>query len=582
RTIYFGNDGGVFQSTDAGESFNGRNGGLVTSEYYPGLAIVPTDSTTTLGGLQDNGALLYEGTTAWSKVQSGDGGFCAIDPTSPNVMFEEYVYLTISRSVDGGANFVSSTSGLPNGSSNANFAAPFVMSPSNPSILYAGAKSVYKTTNEGGSWFAAGGVTSLNGTNVSAIGVSWTNPDTLMAATGTGALGSPSTFAVFVSTNGGSSWTNVTGVLPNRYPTRIAFDPQNSSAACITYGGYGTDHVFHTTNLGNSWTSISGNLPDIPAQAIVYSPDDSREIYLGTDLGVFQTGDGGATWQGYNDGIPPTMIMDLVVSPANHSLRAATFGHGVIERPLPVHPKLSLAAPNGGAILVSGDLDSIKWIEKYVQTLSIAYSVDSGATWTSIADSIAASSGGYLWHVPDIVASNVSLRLIDMQNDTVISVSPSSFSIVAQTDLRSGWNLISVNVAVSDPSVAALFPNAVSPAYSYDARYVRRDSMLVGTGYWLKDGNSENFAFSGDSIKNDSIALNNGWNLIGTISSPTAVTSYIQTPPAIVISQYFGYSSQSGYQSADTLKPKKGYWVKSKQAGTLYISGARQMPGQVR
>jgi hypothetical protein len=67
-----------------------------------------------------------------------------------------------------------------------------------------------------------------------------------------------------------------------------------------TYGNFGGAHVYRSTNGGATWTSIDGNgaaaLPDIPVHCLVVDPNDSARIYLGTDLGVFVSVDGGVRW----------------------------------------------------------------------------------------------------------------------------------------------------------------------------------------------------------------------------------------------------------------------------------------------
>ncbi len=332
NTIYIGCDGGIFASTDGGETFGGRNGGYATIQVYNGFATSETNANVALVGLQDNGALKYEGTPSWNKTYGGDGGWCAIDPTNENILYEEYVYLAMSKSTNGGASWFGITSGLATGSSNANFIAPFVISYTNPNILYAGAKVPYKTTSGGSSWSPTNGGVNFNGTTISCIGVSYKNPDTVIAATGSSAVGA--LFQVFRTTNGGTSWSNVTGSLPNRYPTDISFDPNTSLTAYITYSGYGASHVFKTANAGQTWTDITTNLPDIPTQCVVVDPFFPSHVYVGTDLGVYRSTDGGASWVVFDTGMPPAMVLDLQVSGPNRHLRAATFGNGVYEREL--------------------------------------------------------------------------------------------------------------------------------------------------------------------------------------------------------------------------------------------------------
>lgn len=566
QVMYFGCDGGVFKSTDGGESFFGCNGGFVTTQFYSGFANSSLDSAVALGGLQDNGSLEYQGNNVWSKVYGGDGGWCAIDPTNDNIMYEEYVDLAISKSIDGGLSWF----GISFTITTANFIAPFVLCPSNSTVLYAGDTKVHKSTNVGASWFVPSGPADLNGTPVSCIGVSWTSTDTLMAATGTGALGATAVFQVFASTNGGSNWLNVTDSLPNRYPTQITFDPTKSSTVYMTYSGYGTPHVFRTTNLGQTWTNITANLPDIPHQSIAVDSGDPGSLYVGTDLGVFHSSDNGVSWEDYNAGLPPVMVLDLKVCNANGALRAATFGSGVFQRYLTRTPQLSLLSPNGGEYLVSGRTEVIRWSDNYLSLVKIEFSPDNGSHWSMVADSVAAAGGSYSWVVPDIGTTQGRIRVSEATSGVPVSVSDTTFTIVLNPGVDAGWNLISVPLAVADPRVTTIFPTAISSAFGYSSGYVIRDTLLQGVGYWLKFAVPQITPMTGDSILVDTINVRKGWNIIGSISRPVAVSGIAELPAGIVQSQYFGY--QSGYTMADTLQPECGYWVKVSSQGQLVLS----------
>ncbi len=65
NTVYFGNDGGVFKTTDFGETFAGRNGGYQSTQFYNGFTSSNTDSLLSMGGLQDNSTAIYDGQVAW-------------------------------------------------------------------------------------------------------------------------------------------------------------------------------------------------------------------------------------------------------------------------------------------------------------------------------------------------------------------------------------------------------------------------------------------------------------------------------------------------------------------------------------
>ena len=76
-------------------------------------------------------------------------------------------------------------------------------------------------------------------------------------------------------------------------------------------------------------------LPDVPTSAIAVDPLHPDHIYVGNDIGVFVSTDGGGSWFSFQEGLPEAAIaMDLSISLANRRLRVATHGNGVYERPL--------------------------------------------------------------------------------------------------------------------------------------------------------------------------------------------------------------------------------------------------------
>jgi photosystem II stability/assembly factor-like uncharacterized protein len=337
QTVYIGCDGGVFKSTDGGQTWDGKNGGLQTTQFYAGFADAPTFPLA-LGGLQDNGTLLYTGSPSWDKTFGGDGGWCAIDPTDEQTMYEEYVYLNMYKTTDGGASW-NEIHSLSSGS--ANFIAPFVLAESAPNVIYGGMLAVEKSTNGGNSWFYPDGDSNWNGTQVATIGVSPTDANRVIA--GTGNSGTTPTMEVRWTTDGGANWNTVAaGQLPVRYPTDFHYDRNDADRIWATFSGYGTGHVYESTDAGATWTDRSANLPDIPVQSVALDEDHPGFVYVGTDLGTYQSTDGGASWQDFNSGMPIAMILDLVVHGPTRTMRAATFGNGVWEVTMP-EPQVTAA-----------------------------------------------------------------------------------------------------------------------------------------------------------------------------------------------------------------------------------------------
>src|ERR1041385_8067268 len=576
RVMYLGTDGGVYKTKNGGDSFIDLNNGFVTTQFYSSFANSALDSNTALGGLQDNGTLKYYGSGSWAKVYGGDGGWCAIDPTNNSIMYAEYIYLELTKSVTGGGSFFGITNGLSYGPGNANFISPYVICPSNPNILYAASKNVYKTTDGGGSWFPPNGGAFLNGTNVACIGVSRTSSDTLLAATGDGSAGITPLFQVFRSTDGGQSWVNVTGSLPNRYPTDIEFDPTNSSNAYLTYSGYGSSHVFRSTNAGLTWIDISSNLPDIPHQSVAVDWKEPLNIYVGTDLGVDHSSNGGGSWEDFSTGMPFAMVLDVTISRVNDALRASTFGNGVYERKLFRTPTLALTYPNGGEILVADRTVNVKWTQSYLDRVKLEFTSDNGLNWSLIADSIPASSVYYSWSVPAIATSQASLRISDAMSGLVADSTAATFSVIVNPEAEKGWNIVSVDVAAPDPRKIVLFPTSVSAAFAYSGTYQQYDTLLNGVGYWLKFSYPQHVDLAGDSIFTDTIHVKAGWNLIGSVSKPVDANNIIAIPPVVISSQYWGY--QSGYVASSVIKPLRGYWVKVNSDGELVLNSSSALP----
>ena len=327
--IYALTDIGLFRSDDLGQTFYDCLDGYNVSQMYMG-SVSSTDSTIALAGLQDHNTQRYNGTLYWDAVVGGDGSFSAIDPFNDFVQFASSQYLNISSSFDQGFNFFQSynSPSNPAGNNPTAFIAPFVLSPSNDFILYGGALGIIKSIDQGGSWNPIGPVLLDNGNKIISIAVSNTNSDTLYCATSPGNLPSH----VYRSSDGGTTFTNISAGLPNRYPRDITINPNNSEEVYLTYSGFGTGHIFKSINAGVSWIDISTTLPNLPFHCLAIDPLHTDTIIAGCDFGVFISPDKGVTWFAYNSGLPEAvMVFDLEYSPSDRNMVAFTFGHGAYK-----------------------------------------------------------------------------------------------------------------------------------------------------------------------------------------------------------------------------------------------------------
>lgn len=325
-TFYAGNDGGVYRTTNRGLTWTPLNANLAITQFYGGVAPHPGDPGVVIGGTQDNGTVQFSGDPSWSTVLGGDGGFTAFDHSDPTTAYAETQWSAGSnfsgpRKRSGNGFFSDlKVSGI-NLNDRASFIPPFVMHPTEPELLYFGTFRVYRSVDGAESWSAISPDLSRSGGSISAIGPAPSDPQTIYAGTNDGSLR--------ITTDGGANWTVRTTGLPVRAVTDIAVDASDPRIAVLSVSGFGTGHVFRTVNGGASWTDISGDLPDVPVNAVLSHPALGDELYVGTDLGNFRSVSGGTAWAPFNTGFPNVAVFDLAFSPGTGTIVAATHGRGM-------------------------------------------------------------------------------------------------------------------------------------------------------------------------------------------------------------------------------------------------------------
>ncbi len=397
-TMYVGNDGGAWSTSLSAAgvgSWTDLNQQLALTQFYPGMSLNPTTSNIAFAGSQDNGTQEYTGQPAWDWIACGDGGQTAFDYSTLNTLYagcqyvppNPYTFL-YKLMVNSGATFVADN-GI-DGNDRGAFIPPLAMDSSNPNTLYFGTYRIYQTTDGAANWTPISGdlTSSTQGTlsTISTITVAPGDSNTVYVGTGDGRL------SVTTNANSGATWIPVTNGTPNRSVTAIAVNPTDSQTAYATFSGYSgfTDtlgHVFETTNGGTTWTDISGNLPNVPVNDIVLDPDFANTLYTGTDVGVFESADGGDTWAPLGTGLPVVAIMSLKLQRAARILSAASHGRSVwdIQLPLPVGPT---------ALLSTSTLD---FAAQQVGTTSPAQTVtlaNNGSTDLTISDIVAGTNFG--------------------------------------------------------------------------------------------------------------------------------------------------------------------------------------------
>ena len=351
--VYAGNDGGIFKSIDGGKTWGSINTLGFSATQFESLPVHPQLANFTIGGTQDNGTELRNAAGKWRRADFGDGGFSQIDSNSTTqsdtLMYHTYfnqtnnllgyavVYGT-DNAVEGNWGFSGCGNGVPgnNGiicTDSVLFYAPVELGPGTYNPVYYATDRLYRSADFGNNnvpvspQFQAGNP-------ISAVGIAPQDDNVKTAGLAFNGL-------VFMTADGGTNWFNVTGPWGNFYIARISIDPSNKNVAYVSLDGYGTaNHVWKTTNLTASanggtttWTAASSGLPDVPANVVRVDFRNSNYVYVGTDIGVFYSADGGNTWQPYGVGLPRVAVFDLHVVPATGAVRVGTHGRGAWEVP---------------------------------------------------------------------------------------------------------------------------------------------------------------------------------------------------------------------------------------------------------
>jgi photosystem II stability/assembly factor-like uncharacterized protein len=322
NTFFVCNDGGIWKTTDNGNTFTNLNQNLTLTQFYR-IAASPFIPSRILGGTQDNGTQQTYSSLNWAAAYGGDGGEVCFNHFDANYILGETQVGGLFRTSNGGATWGSATGGI-NTSENAAWVAPIIEHPTISGTFFTARQRVYKTTNNGALWTSVSG--NVNGSNaVREMAISTSNPTIMFATTNT---------QIFRSTDSGANWSNVSSGLPARTITSVYVHPNDANILLVTLSGFGSGKVYKSTNMGNGWYSINGNLPDSPVNDLVIYPYDVNNpntYFVGTDIGVYLTQNEGTNWVELPNNLPNTVILHLDYSNSNQMLRAGTHGRGVWE-----------------------------------------------------------------------------------------------------------------------------------------------------------------------------------------------------------------------------------------------------------
>ncbi len=354
--IVLTNDGGVFvtdESSDPGAvngswNFSGKT--YNTSQFY-GADKMPGGESY-IGGMQDNGTW-YSPTntnandkTAYIFAIGGDGFEVLWHSQDPDKMIGGSQNNGLARTTDGGATWNSASAGL---SGSHPFITKLAGSKSTPDVIYCvSSAGVFKSNNFGGSWNLTPITSNWVGTTTFLdVEVSRANPDIVWAGSGMGV-----STKLHVSTDEGvtfSETNNYTGTTLGAI-SRLASHPSEPNTAYALFSFAEGPKVLRTTDLGQTWEDISGfdnnstsanGFPDVAVYCLYVRPDNPDIIWVGTEIGIVESTDNGATWS-FNEDYISASVWDM--KGQDNEIVMATHGRGIWSAVLEVSQN-GLAAP---------------------------------------------------------------------------------------------------------------------------------------------------------------------------------------------------------------------------------------------
>lgn len=425
--LLIGNDGGLAVSDDGGTTFKqtgqafndpGEFKGYNTSQFYGVDKMNGGDRY--IGGTQDNGSYFSaenpDANSEWAHAPSGDGFEAVWHYRDPNKILESSQGNNIYRSVDRGVTWQNVR---PPGTGT--FITKIAKSRQDPDLVFATASvGIVRSDNFASSWTVTTMPTGFLGTSSFAqVEISLASPQVVWA----GHIMS-TTVAPFVSTDGGLSFTatKLFGTTSLGNMTGIATHPKDEKTAYALFSIARQPKILRTNDLGQTWTELSGfganttssnGFPDVAVFSLLVMPYDTNILWAGTEIGIFESKDGGTTWAYADNGLPPVTIWEMVI--VNDEVVVATHGRGVWSVSLPqlagYEPPVATLSPRFREI-GGGFSGVVSAVAGFASPYDSSFVLLDGAKYLSFAANAAAKDSALKLMIPVTAPKTVRLSLV--------------------------------------------------------------------------------------------------------------------------------------------------------------------------
>jgi photosystem II stability/assembly factor-like uncharacterized protein len=337
-----GSDGGVYFSYDSGAHWRHMENMAVGQ-----VATVAVDNKFPFNifcGLQDNGTLkgsnLYRPGRSdpeqWEEINGGDGAAIAVDPRDDgDVIYTSYQFGAVEgynqKTRDRWDLTPRPQKGEP--ALRFNWITPILISPHQGDIIYVASQKLHRSLDKGKTWEDLGGdLTKKSHTDGNVPFDTIKDVSESPFKFGVIYIGCDDG-AVKMTMDHGFAWQDISTPAKDVWVTRVVASKWDKGTVYVSQSGYREDdftpYLWKSTDYGQHWTSMTGNLPPEPINVVREDPNKKDILYVGTDMGVFVSFDGGTVWEALSGAIPHGPVHDLAVQERDKELVAGTHSRSV-------------------------------------------------------------------------------------------------------------------------------------------------------------------------------------------------------------------------------------------------------------
>ena len=471
NTVWVGSDGGAYVSRNNGKSFY----------HFENLSVgqtttVAVDDATPYNiytGLQDNGTMKGPNTyvagvsdpNIWTTIGGGDGSWVTIDTREDSNM----VYTASqfgahqARNTKTNIGYSARPRTGPNDPVRANWISPLIMSPHMGDIIYVGFNKLFRSFDKGRTYKPISPDLTRNRPN-----------GDVPHSTIKDVSESPLKFGLIycgaddgrmtMTPDGGNTWTDIPTPQPEKWISKVVASKYDENTVYVSQSGFREDdwsaYLWKSTDRGVTWTSIVGNLPHETINVVREDTKNKNILYVGTDMGVYITFDGGTTWETLHGGMSHLPVHDLVIQEREDDLVIATHARGCFVLNLKTIRSITPELRNDDlkVLSLSDGIRGSTWGYERRQE----YSSDMPKMPTAKVSFYAKNSG------------KTKLEIVDKDGKVVL---------MKEVDSIKGFNTAEIGLRLSDEKF-----DVKKPAKPKDAKEAIKDPFLVNRATYLAAG----------------------------------------------------------------------------------------------